>query len=111
MSPDPSAPLAFPPALQARLNAAGVTDDASLQAALENDPSLRADFDAFFQQNPHLAAAMQMNALLQAFAAVRDSAQMMAFWRGVPTELEEPFMQAVEQVIAQGPRPRATPTR
>jgi hypothetical protein len=101
MSPDPSAPPAFPPALQARLNAAGVTDDASLQAALENDPSLRADFAAFFQQNPELLAAMQMNALLQAFAAVRDSEQMLAFWREVPTELEEPFMQAVEQVIAQ----------
>jgi tetratricopeptide (TPR) repeat protein len=92
---------ALPADLQARLAAAGVADEASLQAALEADPTLRADFEAFFQQNPQLAAAMQMNALLQAFAAVNNTEEMIAFWRSVPTELEEPFVQAVEQLIDQ----------
>lgn len=94
-------PFQLPPDLQARLDAAGVHDNASLQAALAADPQLRAEFEAFLRANPETSAAAQMNTLLQAFADVRDSAQMLAFWRGVPSELEAPFMLLVEQVIVQ----------
>ena len=36
-----------------------------------------------------------------AFTAIKSGEEMIEFWRGVPAELEEPFMQAVEGVIAQ----------
>ncbi|HHW87406.1 MAG TPA: hypothetical protein GX400_14510, partial [Chloroflexi bacterium] len=101
MAAHASDPFQLPPALRARLDAAGVHDDATFQAALAADAQLRAEFEAFLRANPEMSAAAQMNTLLQAFAQVRDGEQMLAFWRGVPTEMEEPFMQAVEQVIAQ----------
>lgn len=87
MAAHASDPFQLPPALQARLDAAGVHDNASFQAALAADPQLRAEFEAFLQANPHLLAAMQVNALLQAFAQVQDGAQMLEFWRGVPTDM------------------------
>ncbi len=101
MAPDASDPLQFPPALQARLDAAGVTDDAAFQAALDADPHLRADFETFLRENPELLAAMQMNALVQAFAGVGNADDMLAFWRTVPSELEQPLIQTVEALIAE----------
>lgn len=42
-----------------------------------------------------------MAGLLQAFVQIGDAEQMMEFWRALPAEVEEPFMQAVEALIAQ----------
>lgn len=43
----------------------------------------------------------QMNALIEAFIAVQDPEGMREFWRGVPTELEQPLIEAVEALIQQ----------
>jgi hypothetical protein len=100
MANDDPSPPSLPADLQARLAAAGVTDDASLAAALQRDPALAADLQAFVEANAEALAVGGMAALLAAFAAVRDSEQMMAFWRSVPAGLEEPLMEAFEALIA-----------
>lgn len=100
-SPEPAADADPPNDLPARLQAAGVTDAASLQAALERDPQLRTDYDAYLQANPDALAAPRMDDLLQAFVAVENGEQMMEFWRGVPSEVEAPFVTAVETLIGQ----------
>jgi hypothetical protein len=76
--------------LEARLRAAGVTDEVSLRAALERDPQLAQDL-----------FAAQMAAMLQAFAAVQDPEQLRALWQQVPAELEGPFIETVEALIGQ----------
>ena len=53
----------LPDDLQARLDAAGVTDDASLAAALERDPALAADLQAFVEANAEALAGDGMAAL------------------------------------------------
>jgi len=52
----------------------------------------------------------QLQALFDAFVAVQSDEQMVEFWRGVPAELEEPLMQAVEGVIAQAKEAGETDT-
>ena len=54
--------------------------------------------------------ASSMEALLAAFAAIGSGEEMVEFWRGVPAELEEPLMQAVEDVIAQAQQAGDTDT-
>ena len=61
-------PTSTPDDLQARLRAAGVTDNASLHAALERDPQLKADFEAYLASPEYQAELMR--ALLAAFVAV-----------------------------------------
>ena len=104
MTPNTPTPPDLPPDLRVRLLAAGVTDDISLQTTLQHDPTLRADFEAFLQENLELRAAMQLNTLLQAFAAVQDGAQMLEFWRGVPAELEQPLIEAIATLIDEANR-------
>lgn len=101
MHPDDQPTPTQPADLPARLEAAGVVDEATLQAALTADPQLAADFAAFLQANPELLAEQEMNALLQAFAQVPDSEAMQEFWRKVPSELEADFVTAVETLMAQ----------
>ena len=91
-------PTSTPDDLQARLHAAGVTDDASLHAALERDPQLKADFEAYLASPEYRAA--QMNSLLKQFVAVGDPEQLREFWREVPAELEQPLIEIVEAHIA-----------
>jgi tetratricopeptide (TPR) repeat protein len=92
----------MPEALQERLRDAGVVDDASLRDALEHDPELLAGFEAWLaQQDPQAMAQLAMAAYLDAFARVLDGEQMLAFWRSMPGEIEEPFVAAVEVVIQQ----------
>jgi tetratricopeptide (TPR) repeat protein len=43
----------------------------------------------------------EIPALLQTFVQVQDAEQMIAFWQAVPSAMEEPFMAAVEALIAQ----------
>ena len=73
---------ALPEDLQARLDAAGVTDQASLAAALDADPQLKADLDAFIahQRWSHLEA------WYGAFTQTRSHEDMIALWQQVPTE-------------------------
>ena len=101
MSNDAPTPRSLSDGLQDRLIAAGVTDDVSLAAALQRDPALAADLQAFAAANAETLAGAAMAALIQAFVAVEDSEQMMDFWRAVPAEMEEPFIEAVEALIAQ----------
>jgi len=97
------AALILPDDLEARLRAAGAVDEDSLRAALERDPQLAADLQDFIEANPEAQAAMQMAALLQAFAAVQDADQLYAFWQQVPTELEQPFIELVKRALADAP--------
>lgn len=91
----------LPDDLQARLAAAGVTDDASLRAALERDPQLRADLETFLASPA--GQTMLINALLAAFVAMQDPDQLREFWRAVPAEMEQPFIEAVERLLAEAP--------
>ncbi|ACL23623.1 hypothetical protein [Chloroflexus aggregans] len=93
------APPQLPDDLQERLRRAGVTDEESFQRALENDPQLAADLQAFLQANPQAVLA----GLVQAFLSIQTSEQLRAFWRAVPTELEQPFIELVERLIAEAP--------
>lgn len=93
----------LPDDLEARLRAAGAVDEDSLRAALERDPQLAADLQDFIEANPEARAAMQLAALLQAFAAVQDAEQLRAFWQQVPTELEQPFIELVERALSEMP--------
>ena len=91
----------MPDDLRARLRAANVADNASLMAALQADPVLRADFDAFLQANADALAAATINTLLQAFAQVADDTEMAEFCRAMPSELQRPLIEAVEAIIEQ----------
>lgn len=101
MPDDTLHPFSLPADLQARLDAAGVTDQASLEAALQSDPTLVADLEAFAAANSEALAAANMMALLNPFAAVADDEQMLEFWRSVPAELEEPLIEVVAALITQ----------
>ena len=76
--------------LQARLVSAGVTDEASLQAALARDPQLRADLDS-----------APIAPLVQRFVLSQNEQDMLALWRETPTEQEEPLVAAIEAAITQ----------
>jgi hypothetical protein len=83
--------------LQARLAAAGVTDEASLRAALAADPELRAAVEAaMVQQQPSL-----LSRLIQRLLAVSSGEELLAFWRELPAELEEPLAAAAEEAARQ----------
>ena len=85
-------PNLSPTDLDARLQAAGVIDQASFEAALARDPELRAAVEA--QQE-------LLMSLIRAFVAVEDPDQMEAFWGVVPAEMEDPIIQAVTRLIDQ----------
>ncbi len=86
-SPEPDAQAQ----LQARLAAAGVTDDASLQQALANDPELAQAYQALVVQS-----------LISALLQVPDSQALIAFWQQVPPHLEDLLISAAEALLAQG---------
>jgi len=83
--------------LQARLAAAGVTDEASFLAALSADPELRAAVEAAMAQQ-HQALLDQ---LIQRLLAVSSGEELLAFWRELPAELEEPLAAAAEEAARQ----------
>jgi DNA-binding protein Fis len=87
----------LPTDLQARLQAAGVTDAQSFQHALEADPELARDYQAFLEANP----AMVLQALIGALLQVADSQALLAFWQQVPSHLEQPLIEQAEQMLAQ----------
>lgn len=84
----------LPADLQAQLAAVGVTDDSMLQAALDVEPQLRRELEAFLATN-------QLANLLGAFAAVSNSDELASFWQHLPSELEDPFIAIVEEQAAQ----------
>ena len=89
--------LSLPPEIQARLAAAGVTDAASFLAALAADPELRAAVEAAMAQQ-HQALLDQ---LVQRLLAVSSGEELLAFWRELPAELEEPLAAAAEEAARQ----------
>jgi tetratricopeptide (TPR) repeat protein/protein-arginine kinase activator protein McsA len=89
--------LSLPPEIQARLAAAGVTDAASFLAALAADPELRAGVEAFVAQQ-HRA---RLSRLVQRLLAVSSGEELLAFWRELPAELEEPLAAAAEEAARQ----------
>ena len=89
--------LSLPPEIQARLAAAGVTDAASFLAALAADPELRAGVEAFVAQQ-HRA---RLSRLVQRLLAVSSGDELLAFWRELPAELEEPLAAAAEEAARQ----------
>ncbi|GAB4200738.1 MAG: hypothetical protein OHK0022_22120 [Roseiflexaceae bacterium] len=65
--------LQFPPELQARLVAAGVTDQDSLLVALQADPDLERDYRAFLEANQEQIQALWLQQMLAAFIAAPDT--------------------------------------
>lgn len=88
-------PLELPADLQARLDAAGVTDQASLMAALQSDPILRADFQAFIAA--HQEELFQL--VWQAFVNVSSLEELRELASQSPFVLEDRFVATVEQEI------------
>lgn len=88
-------PLELPADLQARLDAAGVIDQASLMAALESDPVLRADFQAFIAA--HQEQLFQL--VWQAFVNVASLKELRELVSQSPFVLEDQFVSTVEQEI------------
>jgi len=84
--------------LQERLRRVGLTDVESLRRALQDDPQLAADLQAFFQSNPE---APVLPALFMGFLEVQSYEQMVNFWLWVPEELEKPLVALVERLIAE----------
>ncbi|MDW8214147.1 MAG: hypothetical protein RMJ55_11365, partial [Roseiflexaceae bacterium] len=66
----------FPASLKARLDAAGVTDAASLAAALAADPELQREFEAFLAENADAIAAARQATLLDALPSIPDMPQL-----------------------------------
>jgi protein-arginine kinase activator protein McsA len=97
IAPEEGETPSLPPDLQARLAAAGVTDEASLRAALAADPELRAAVEAaMVQQQPSL-----LSWLIQRLLAVSSGEELLAFWCELPAELEEPLAAAAEEAARQ----------
>lgn len=92
--------LRLPDNLRQRLIAAGVTDEASMQAALERDADLRREFELFLSENGSEIQRIAQQALEQ-FAAVHDSNELIALAERIPFVLEESFDEAVQQTIVE----------
>jgi tetratricopeptide (TPR) repeat protein len=97
IAPEEGETLSLPPEIQARLAAAGVTDAASFLAALAADPELRAAVEAAMAQQ-HQALLDQ---LVQRLLAVSSGEELLAFWRELPAELDEPLAAAAEEAAHQ----------
>ncbi len=101
MADDADQSIRLPETLQVRLDAAGVTDQASLEAALNADPELKHDFVAFLAQNQSAVAQVMMQQWLAQFAAAPDQSALAQFWQQVPLDMEDAFLATVEQAIAE----------
>ncbi len=86
----------LPADLQARLDAAGVTDAATLAAALAADPELRRDYEAFLIENHDAIVAASRALLLNALPQISDEQQLRALWQMVPSEDEDAFLDEAE---------------
>ena len=86
----------LPADLQARLDAAGVTDAATLAAALDADPELRRAYQAFLEANHDAIVAANRAILLDALPAIPDEEQLRALWQMIPFEDEDAFLAAAE---------------
>ena len=87
MTDSPQAVL--PENLKSRLLAAGVEDETSLQAALERDPALRAEYERWL-----------ISTILQAFAATTTGDELSALVAQMPVLLEPAMIEAIEDAIA-----------
>lgn len=90
----------MPEDLQARLIAAGATDPGSLEAALQQDPQLATDVDAYIDANEEALEQASLSALVKLFAEVRNDQAMAEFLQQVPVEMEDKLIGMIEQVIA-----------
>jgi len=84
-----SAHAVLPVSLKTRLLAAGVEDEASLYAALESDPDLRAEYEQWL-----------ISTILQAFAATTTADDLNALVTRTPVLLEPAMIGAIEDAIA-----------
>ncbi|GAB4212217.1 MAG: hypothetical protein OHK0022_47740 [Roseiflexaceae bacterium] len=91
----------LPDDLRLRLEAAGVTDSSTLQEALEADPMLRSELEAFIDANRPLVAQAILQSRFEEFVAAQDSAALWAVWQQVPADLERAFIAMLEARIAQ----------
>jgi hypothetical protein len=82
----------FSAKLQQLLADAGVTDTASLQQVLANNPALREQVEAFVKTY----ITTSLDRLIQN----PDEQTAYEVWRAIPLELEEAFLQAAEQRVA-----------
>ncbi len=91
----------LPDDLRLRLEAAGVTDGASLQDALDSNPELRAELETFIDENRPLVAQAILQSRFEEFVAAQDSDALWAVWQQVPADLERAFLAMIEARIAQ----------
>lgn len=89
----------LPESLRARLAAVGAVDEQGVRDAIERDPELRAEFDAFLTQNQGQIDALVEEAF-DAFAATRDSDELRELAQNVPFLLDDAFAELVEDAIA-----------
>lgn len=91
----------LPDDLPARLAAAGATDADSLQHALDADPDLRRDPEAFAHDHQEQIAQHQLAQFLAVFVELPHRNALVDFWQRVPQELEVPFIELVRAQIVQ----------
>lgn len=89
----------LPESLRARLAAHGAADEQSIRAALEADPELRAEFEAFLATNSGEIDALVAEAF-DAFALTRDSDELRELAERMPFLLDPSFEDLVQQAIA-----------
>jgi hypothetical protein len=93
----------LPEGLRARLTAHGAVDEQGVREALERDPELRREFEAFLAQNQGQIDALVAEAF-DAFAATRDSDELRELARGMPFLLDDAFAELVEDAIRDAER-------
>ncbi|HEU4323108.1 MAG TPA: hypothetical protein VFS21_08140 [Roseiflexaceae bacterium] len=91
----------LPDDLRLRLEAAGVTDGASLQQVLDANPELRSELETFIDENRPLIAQAILQSRFEEFVAAQDSAGLWAVWQQVPADLERAFLALLEARITQ----------
>jgi hypothetical protein len=93
----------LPDSLRERLEAIGATDEDSVRAALEGDPELRREFEAFLAANQPQIDALVAEAF-DRFMAAMDSEQLDDLAWEIPFILDDSFADMVIQVAGEARR-------
>jgi len=95
-----SSPLPeLPESLRARLAEHGAVDEQGVRAALDADPLLKQEFEAFLAQNQGQIDTLVAEAF-DAFAATRDSDELRELAHDMPFLLDDAFAELVQDAIA-----------
>jgi len=89
----------LPESLRARLAEHGAVDEQGVRAALDADPLLKQEFEAFLAQNQGQIDTLVAEAF-DAFAATRDSDELRELAHDMPFLLDDAFAELVQDAIA-----------